>query len=58
MDTCLVVQPMAVKSADPIEVDIAERKKKLMLLTPVDPAPQVQGGLVRQVCQATNMHLI
>ncbi|KAK9917818.1 hypothetical protein WJX75_008595 [Coccomyxa subellipsoidea] len=31
---------MALKSADPIEVDIAERKMKLMMLTPVDLDPQ------------------
>lgn len=43
---------MSVSSSDPVEVDIAERKKKLMLLTPVDPTPQPQGGLARQVCNA------
>jgi hypothetical protein len=48
LDTCLVVQKMALKSADPIEVDIAERKMKLMMLTPVDLDPQPRTGLSRQ----------
>ncbi len=48
LDTCLVVQPMAVGSANPEEIDIAERKKKLILLTPVDPDPQPRGALSRQ----------
>lgn len=48
LDTCLVVQPMAVKSADAVEVDIAERKKKLMMLTPTDPDPPQRGTLGRQ----------
>jgi hypothetical protein len=55
LDTCLVVQPMTIQSADPMEVDIAERKKKLMLLTPVEPVLTAQGSLVRQVCQRTSI---
>ncbi len=52
LDTCLVVQPMAVQSTDPIEVVITERKKKLVqLMTTSDPAPQshVNKPLLRQV---------
>ncbi len=52
LDTCLVVQPMIVKTADPVEVDIAERKRKLILMTPVDPDPQPRGGLARQASGA------
>ena len=52
LDTCLVVQPMAVQSADPVEVIITERKKKLVqLMTTSDLSPpsHINKPLLRQV---------
>ena len=51
LDTCLVVQPMAVQTADATEVAITQRKKKLVqMMTASDPSTiNGTGALLRQV---------
>ena len=51
LDTCLAVQPMAVQTADPTEVVITQRKKKLVqMMTASDPsATNATTALIRQV---------
>ena len=49
LDTCLVVQPMIVKTVHPTEVVITERKKKLVqMMTTTDPGPASSAPLLRQ----------
>ena len=51
LDTCLMVKTLTKSSAEPLQIDITERKKKLLLLTPLNVQPQSQGSglLARQV---------
>ena len=49
LDTCLVVKPLILPRVEAVDVDIAQRKKKLLQLTTLNITPQLSGSLARQV---------
>ena len=49
LDTCLVVKRLTLPTVEPVDVDIALRKKKLLQLTTLNAKLQPSGSLTRQV---------
>ena len=49
LDTCLVVKQMVKSAVAQVDVDIAEKKKKLLSLTSLNVQPQPREDLARQV---------